>query len=295
MADEENLEEFVDTEEPDSDYLVTPTESENLISLERSQTVTGRSKTESVTSPSATVSQNGRRTVEALEETSKSDEGIVRSQGISTTSKQSSLDQLVEKVSGQKSKFAKCYRQCNRQFREIIGKREMRNEELEKQQGDLRERLNILECSMPAVMIWNVWRMTKGTGVPSLKKVLEKQFEGPAAGEEYCPSTPSRHFDCRVREAETERKQAYKRAEEARTLWSQKLASLEEKEKRVREARKLQEEQRARIEQLTSEAQKLREARRAEEDGSCEAGKFQLALSILCSTLKIETKLLQGA
>ncbi|KOC68014.1 Myosin light chain kinase, smooth muscle [Habropoda laboriosa] len=165
------------------------------------------------------------------------------------------------------------YRQCNKRFREIIGKRALKNEELEKQQGDLKQRLNILECSMPAVMVWNIWRMSQGGSVPSLQRVVEKQFQGPASGEVYCPSTPSRHFDCRVREIEAERKQAEKRVEEARALWSEKMAVLEDKSRRLEEARKVQEETKQRIEQLSAEVKRLKEAAsKVEDDGSCETG-----------------------
>ncbi|XP_054009514.1 titin homolog [Hylaeus anthracinus] len=214
--------------------------------------------------------ENGKVRQEALEESSKSEEGIGKTEQIPLNGTKSSLDKL-EQV--RKPRIGRLQRQCQRRFREIIGKREMKNEELEKQQGNLKQRLNILECSMPAVMVWNIWRMTQGGSVPNLGRVLEKQFQGAASGEVYCPSSPSRHFDCRVREVEAERKQAQKRLEEARTLWHEKMATLEDREKMLEEARKLEKEQKERIEQLAVEARKLREAKSAVEDeGSCQAG-----------------------
>ncbi|XP_024225441.1 FK506-binding protein 5-like [Bombus impatiens] len=204
------------------------------------------------------------------EKLSKSQEEFRKSQEIGLNDKKPSLDELnKDKV----PKTTKMYRQCHRRFREIIGKRELRNVELEKHQGDLKKRLNILECSMPAVMVWNMWRMSQGTCVPGLQRIMEKQFEGPASGEVYCPSTPSRHFDCRVREVEAERKQAQKRMQDAKALCAEKEAALEDRNKRLEEAKQLQQEIKLRIEQLTAEVQKLREtAAKTEDDGQCETG-----------------------
>jgi len=147
---------------------------------------------------------------------------------------------------------------CQRPLRDIIGKREQRREELEKMEGDLRQRLDMLECSMPAVMVWNIWRMSQGAPVCRIKRILEKQFKD--TRELSCRSTPSCHYDCRVREVEAERKLALKKVEEARTLWSEKLATLEERKRKLDEARKIQEEQRNTIEQLNEENRVLREA-----------------------------------
>lgn len=215
--------------------------------------------------------QSSRITQEPQEEKlSKSQEEFRKSQEIGLNDKKPSLDELSkDKV----PKTTKMYRQCHRRFREIIGKRELRNVELEKHQGDLKKRLNILECSMPAVMVWNMWRMSQGTCVPGLQRIMEKQFEGPASGEVYCPSTPSRHFDCRVREVEAERKQAQKRMQDAKALCAEKEAALEDRNKRLEEAKQLQQEIKLRIEQLTAEVQKLREtAAKVEDDGQCETG-----------------------
>lgn len=171
----------------------------------------------------------------------------------------------------QRSKATKLHRQCHRRLREMIDKRELRNVELERQQGDLKQRLNVLECSMPAVMVWNMWRMSRGGCVPGLERALKRQFEGPASGEVCCPSTPSRHFDCRVREAEAERKQALKRMEDARALWTEKEATLEDRSRRLEEAKRLREDTQLKIGQLSAEVQKLREtAVKVEDDGACE-------------------------
>lgn len=189
--------------------------------------------------------------------------------------KSTSLGQLGKDASQkQNPKSGKTYRKCQRKFKEMIINRELKNEELEKQQGDLKHRLNILECSMPAVMVWNIWRMAQGTCVPNLQRVMEKQFQGPASGEVYCPRTPSRHFDCRVREVEAERKEAQRRMDEARNLWTEKEALLEDKMRRLGEVKILQEEMKEKIEKLTVEAQKLKEAYKVEDedDRSCEAG-----------------------
>lgn len=210
---------------------------------------------------------------ESLEEKlSKSQEELTSPQDISAGRKKSSLVQLSkEKVP--RAKVTRTYRQCNRRFRDIIGKRVLKNEELEKHQSILKQRLNILECSMPAVMVWNIWRMTQTPCVPNLQRVLQKQFQGPAAGEICCPSTPSRHYDCRVREVEAERKQACKRVQEARSLWNEKMVTLEDRHKKLEEAKKIQDETRERIRLLTLEVQKLKEAAtKAADDGACETG-----------------------
>lgn len=157
-----------------------------------------------------------------------------------------------------------------RPFRDIIGKREQRREELEKTEGDLRQRLDMLECSMPAVMVWNIWRMAQGAPC-RIKRILEKQFED--TRELSCRATPSRHYDCRVREVEAERKLAVRKVEEARNLWSEKLATLEERKKKLEEARKIQEEQNSALDRLNEEARVLREkTEKVETDESCRYG-----------------------
>lgn len=163
-----------------------------------------------------------------------------------------------------------------RPFRDIIGKRKQRREELEKMEGDLRQRLDMLECSMPAVMVWNIWRMSQGAPVCGIKRILEKQFKD--TRELSCRSTPSCHYDCRVREVEAERKLALKKMEEARALCSQKLATLEERKRKLGEARKIQEEQKSAIERLNEESRALREAmekKAMEMDEPCECGDTQ--------------------
>ncbi|XP_043670879.1 probable serine/threonine-protein kinase kinX [Vespula pensylvanica] len=166
----------------------------------------------------------------------------------------------------------------NRKFREILGKRESKKEELEKREGNLRQRLDVLECSMPAVMVWNVWeRMSQGAPVPNLHRLMEKQFRTPAAGEVYCPSTPSRHYDCRVREIEAERKAAQRRLDEARLLWLEKEVKLKERREKLEDAKRIQKERKEKIERLTNEAKKLKEALKKvnEEDITGECGDIQ--------------------
>lgn len=158
---------------------------------------------------------------------------------------------------------------CQRPLRDIIGKREQRREELDKMEGDLRQRLDMLECSIPAVMVWNIWRMSQGAPGCRIKRILEKQFK--ETRELSCRSTPSCHYDCRIREVEAERKLALKKVEEARTLWSEKLATLEERKRKLDEARKIQEEQKNAIEQLNEETRVLQQAM---EKKAMEMGEF---------------------
>ncbi|XP_020291116.1 titin-like [Pseudomyrmex gracilis] len=158
---------------------------------------------------------------------------------------------------------------------DIIGKREQRREELKKMEGDLRQRLDMLECSMPAVMMWNIWKMSEGAPVCRIKRILEKQFKD--ARELSCRSTPSRHYDSRIRDAEAERKLALNKVEEARNLWSEKLVKLEEKRRKLEEAKRIQEEQKNAIERLSKEAKMLREEMEkrdvdAQQNGSCQYG-----------------------
>lgn len=160
-----------------------------------------------------------------------------------------------------------------RPFCDIIGKREQRKEELEKMEGDLRERLDMLECSMSAVMVWNICKMSQGAPVCKMRRILEKQFKD--TRELSCRSTPSCHYDCRVREVEAERKLALKKTEEARTLWSEKLATLEQRKQKLEEARRIQEEQKNAMERLNEEAKALRETmekKTMETDESCQYG-----------------------
>lgn len=146
---------------------------------------------------------------------------------------------------------------CQHPLRDIIGKREQRRDELDKMEGDLRQRLDMLECSIPAVMVWNIWRMSQGAPVCRIKRILEKQFKD--TRELSCRSTPSCHYDCRIREVEAERKLALKKMEEARTLWSEKLTTLEERKRKLDEAKRIQEEQKNAIERLNEETRALRE------------------------------------
>ncbi|KAL6433356.1 hypothetical protein ACFW04_006492 [Cataglyphis niger] len=150
---------------------------------------------------------------------------------------------------------------CTRQrpFCNIVGNQEQRRDELEKMEDDLRKRLDILECSMPAVMVWNILKMSQGTPVCSIGRILEKQLK--RAKEISCRSTPSCHYDCRVREIEAERKLALKKTEEARTLWLEKRTTLEKRKKELEKARRIQEEQKSAIDRLNEEAKALREAK----------------------------------
>ncbi|KAL2722420.1 titin-like [Vespula squamosa] len=179
-----------------------------------------------------------------------------------------------------RKRVQKGFYQPNRQFREIIGKRESKKEELEKREEHLRQRLDVLECSMPAVMVWNVWqRMSQGAPIPNLHRLMEKQFRTPAAGEVCCPITPSRHYDCRVREIEAERKAAQRRLDEARILWLEKEVKLKERREKLEDAKRIQKERKEKIERLTNEAKQLKEALKKMNDeaeegmaGFCESG-----------------------
>jgi len=183
-----------------------------------------------------------------------------------------------------------------RPFCDIIDKREQRREELEKIEGDLRKRLDMLECSMPAVMVWNILKMSQGAPACSMGRILEKQFK--YAREVSCRSTPSCHYDCRVREIEAERKLALKKTEEARALWLEKLATLEKKKSKLEEARRIQEEQKDAMERLNEEAQALRQAmekKTMETDESCQYGECgdiqckKKSLSKISSVTSIES------
>lgn len=168
-------------------------------------------------------------------------------------------------------------------FCDIIDKREQHREELEKIEGDLRKRLDMLECSMPAVMVWNILKMSQDAPACSMGRILEKQFKN--ARELSCRSTPSCHYDCRVREIEAERKLALRKTEEARTLWSEKLATLEKRKGKLEEARRIQEEQKHAMERLNEEAKALREAiekKTMETDESCKYGE--------CGDIQCKTK-----
>ncbi|XP_011865473.1 PREDICTED: titin-like [Vollenhovia emeryi] len=182
---------------------------------------------------------------------------------------------------------------CQRPLRDIIGKREQRREELDKMEGDLRQRLDMLECSIPAVMIWNIWRTSQGSPVCRLKRILEKQFKD--TRELACRSTPSCHYDCRIREVEAERKLALKKVEEARTLWSEKFATLEERKRKLDEARRIQEEQKNAVERLNEETRVLRETMKKkamEMDELCQCDDTQCKqrhLSKVSSTMSLES------
>lgn len=168
-------------------------------------------------------------------------------------------------------------RRCQKHFREMIGLHEMKNEELERKEGDLRQRLEMLECSMPAVMVWNIWRMAQGAPVPNMRQVVEKQFQGFGSGCAPCPSTPSQHYDCRVRQIEAERKRAQRRADEARALCSEKEFALGERKRKLEEAKKIQTLHKERIEKLKMDVQELNKLKQQEkeaEETSCETGKF---------------------
>lgn len=160
-----------------------------------------------------------------------------------------------------------------RPFCDIIDKREQRREELEKIEGGLRKRLDMLECSMPAVMVWNILKMSQGAPACGMGRILEKQFKD--ARELSCRSTPSCHYDCRVREIEAERKLALRKTEEARTLWLEKLATLEKRKSKLEEAKRIQEEQKDTMKRLSEEAKALRQAietKTIETDESCQYG-----------------------
>ncbi|XP_043483090.1 FK506-binding protein 5-like [Leptopilina heterotoma] len=164
-------------------------------------------------------------------------------------------------------------RRCQKHFREMIELHSIKNEKLEEREGNLRQRLEILECSMPAVMIWNIWRMSQNAEIPNMKQLIAKQFENLHTK---CPKTTnSQHYDCRVRQIEAERKCAQRRINEARALWSEKEFALGEQKRKLEEAKKTQDEHRERIEKLKAEVQELRvqKAREKDADGdSCQTG-----------------------
>jgi len=156
-------------------------------------------------------------------------------------------------------------------FCDIVGKQEQRKDELEKVEGDLRQRLDMLECSMPAVLVWNIWRLSQGAPTCRMKRILEKHFEDTKELSYRC--TPSRHYDCRVREIEAQRKLAVRKVEEARNVWSEKVAMLEERKKRLEEAKKIQEEQKSTMERLNEEMRILQEEEeKSGIDESCRYG-----------------------
>lgn len=164
-------------------------------------------------------------------------------------------------------------RRRQRPFCDMIGKRRQQREKLEKMEGDLRQRLDMLECSMPAMMAWNICRMTQGMSACRIRHTLEEHFK--AASELPPRDTPSCHYDCRVREVEAERKLALKKLEEARALWAEKVQVLEERKQQLEEARGVQEEQRNAMERLNEEIEALREAAEKEEaadEESCRHG-----------------------
>lgn len=168
-------------------------------------------------------------------------------------------------------------KKCQMNFRDMIGKHEMRNEELEQLEGDLRERLDMLECSMPAVMVWNILRTAQGAPPSVVRRLMEKQFQGVhSAGNIAIPSSPSQHYDYRVREMEAERKEAVRRAEEARALLTDKEAAIQERRKRLEEAKKCNQEKKERVERLHREAVQVRESMKTArgDDTSHETGEF---------------------
>lgn len=165
-------------------------------------------------------------------------------------------------------------RQCQKHFQEMIGKHETRNDELEQREVDLRQRLDMLECSMPAVMSWNMWRVAQNAPVSDVRRLLQKQFQDQDAGRTGVPTTPSKHYDCRVREIEAERKEALRRAEEARVLLAEKEAAVQERRKLLDDAKRCNQERREKMEKLNREAAELRLALKNArgDDNSCETG-----------------------
>ncbi|XP_025163880.1 uncharacterized protein LOC112590721 [Harpegnathos saltator] len=173
-------------------------------------------------------------------------------------------------MSSAEGKPGKPARPRHRPFCELLGKREQRREQLGKLEGELRQRLDVLECSIPAVMACNVWRMTQGAPACAARRLLEQCFTAASELPSAC-SSPSRHYDCRVREVEAERKLALKKAEEARALWTEKAQALEEREREVEKARRIQAAQEDAMGRLNEELEALRAAVEKEEaeDGEC--------------------------
>ena len=165
-------------------------------------------------------------------------------------------------------------RRCQKHFQEMIGKHEMRNVELERREVDLRQRLDVCQCAVPAVMVYNIMRMAKDGRCSAIRRLLDKQFQGYGGDNIAIPCTPSQHFDSRVRELEAQRKKELRRAEEARAILVEKEAALEERRKRLEEARKHNQESKEKIEKLSRQAAELKEALKNawSDDNSCQAG-----------------------
>lgn len=54
-------------------------------------------------------------------------------------------------------------------FEALLNKYEQRNYDLEECEVELRHRLEMLENSMPVLLMWNVWRLMQNTGIPRVK------------------------------------------------------------------------------------------------------------------------------
>ncbi|XP_032451994.1 uncharacterized protein LOC103316015 isoform X2 [Nasonia vitripennis] len=173
-------------------------------------------------------------------------------------------------------------RRCQSRIKELIGKHELKNERLGQREGQLSQRLQMLECTVPAVAVWRARQSSPET----LRKLVEvaTTTKTTAAG---CRITPSRHYDCRVREIEAQRKEAHRRAEEARSLWLEREAVLQSQRARVELARQQQAERRLRMDQLTAEARKLeKEAGSAGEDAKKWLDLVESAASLCSSDLE---------
>ncbi|XP_011305342.1 uncharacterized protein [Fopius arisanus] len=122
------------------------------------------------------------------------------------------------------------------EFCQLIGKRETKTTELSKRERDLRRRLEMLECWMPAVTMMGM--MTRDIKADEIAGVIDKQVAGMTLSC-LCPnSTLSQHRDVRIREVEGKRKKAMMRFEEARKLLNEKQTAVDRQNERIEEARR---------------------------------------------------------
>ncbi|XP_063988763.1 uncharacterized protein LOC135168477 [Diachasmimorpha longicaudata] len=122
------------------------------------------------------------------------------------------------------------------EFCQLIARRETKTTELSKRERDLRRRLEMLECWLPAVTLMGVMR--GDMKADDITRAIDKQAAEMTMSC-MCPnSRPSQHRDVRIREAEEKRKKAERRLEEARKLLQEKQRAVDEQNERIDEAKR---------------------------------------------------------
>lgn len=129
-------------------------------------------------------------------------------------------------------------KQCQNYLQKAIERSNVTSEGLERQKDQVKQRVDVLECLFPAMMICQMFCGSKQSSISDVNNIIEKQME--MLENRGVAQSLSQHFDPRVREANACLKEAQCHAQQARENYAEKEARLGKFNKLLEESRKLE-------------------------------------------------------